>query len=210
MIKILLVDDHIIVREGLKKILEKETDLEISGEAGNAGEVLDFLKNNECDIVILDINLGARSGLDIVKDIKKINKNIKILVLSIYPEDSFAFNAHKLGVSGYLTKDVSNEELLNAIRRINKGRKYLSETLAEKLALRMDSDEEKPVHEKLSRREFQILLLIGKGKSLINIAKELFLSYNTVYTYRNRILEKMGMNSNAELIHYLIKNNLLD
>ena len=210
MIRILLVDDHSVVREGLKKILEKEPDIKVSGEAGNSDEVLKFIKNKDCDIVILDINLPGRSGLDIVKDIKKFNNNIKILVLSIYPEYSFAFKAHKLGVSGYLTKDVTTEELLKAIRKINNGRKYVSEILAERLASRIDQSEVKQVHEKLSSREFQILLLIGKGKSLTKISEELFLSYNTVYTYRNRILEKMGMNSNAELIHYLIKNNLLD
>jgi len=210
MIRILLVDDHSVVREGLKKILEKEPDIKVSGEAGNSDEVLKFIKNKDCDIVILDINLPGRSGLDIVKDIKKFNKNIKILVLSIYPEYSFAFKAHKLGVSGYLTKDVTTDELLKAIRKIYNGRKYVSEILAERLASRIDQSEVKQVHEKLSSREFQILLLIGKGKSLTKISEELFLSYNTVYTYRNRILEKMGMNSNAELIHYLIKNNLLD
>ena len=209
MIKILLADDHIIVREGLKKIFEKENDLQLCGEAENANDVLKFLKTNNCDIVLLDINLPDKSGLDIMKEIKKSKPNIKIIILSIYPEDSFAIIAFELGASGYLTKDTSTHVLLNAIRKVSKGGKYISEGVAEKLASKVDGDAVRSPHERLSKRELQVLLLMAKGKTNSEIAKELSLGYNTISTYRTRILEKMEMNSNAALIHYVISKNLL-
>ena len=210
MTKILLADDHIIVREGLKKILDRESDLQITGEAENTNEVLEFFKKNTCDVLILDINLPGKSGLDIMREIKKSKPNVKILILSIYPEDSFAINAFELGASGYLTKDASTEILLKAIRKISHGGKYVSESLADKLASRITTDWGKSPHENLSKREIQVLLLIGKGKTTSEIAKELSLGYNTISTYRARILDKMGMNSNAALIHYTITHNLLE
>jgi len=210
MIKILLADDHSIVRAGLRKILEKETDLHIIGEAENASEVLEFVKNNDCDFITLDINMPGASGLDVLKEVKKIKPKIKVLILSIYPENSFAISAFELGASGYLTKDSTPKELVKAIRKISAGRKYVSEEMTEKLVSRVELKQDKLLHEKLSRRELQVLLLIGEGKTSSEIAEKLCLSENTIATYRARILEKMNMRSSAALIHYVIKNNLLE
>jgi two-component system, NarL family, invasion response regulator UvrY len=210
MIKILLADDHSIVRAGLRKILEKESDLQIVEEVENALDVLKFAKKHDCDLIILDINMPGKSGLEVIQDIKKMKPQIKILILSIYPEDSFAINALELGASGYLTKDSTPGELVKAVRRINSGGKYVSESMKDKLVLRIEKEENKILHEKLSKREFEILLLIGEGKTPAQIAEKLNISINTVATYRARILEKMNMHSNAALIHYVIKNNLIE
>jgi len=209
MAKILIADDHSIIRAGIKRILEQETDLKVIGEVGTAYEVLEFVNKNDFDLLLLDINMPGASGLGLLKDVRKIKPQIKVLVLSIYPEESFAVGAFELGASGYLTKESSPELLVKAIRKIINGGKYLSEDLGERLASRIDLESTKVLHERLSTRETEVLLFIGEGKTSAEIATKLGISVNTVATYRARILEKMNMNSNAALIHYVIKNELL-
>ena len=209
MAKILIADDHGIVRAGIRKILEKEIDLQIIGEAGNAYEVLEFVNKKNFDLLLLDINMPGSGGLDLLRKVRKIKPQIKILIVSIYPEETFALNAFELGASGYLTKESTPEELVKAIDKINGGGKYLSEHFGEKLASRIDLTRSKTLHERLSTRETEVLLFIGEGKTTTEISEKLNLSTNTISTYRTRILEKMNMNSNAALIHYVIKNNLL-
>jgi two-component system, NarL family, invasion response regulator UvrY len=209
MLKIVIADDHSILRAGIKKILEKEVDLQVVGEAGNYHEVLELVNKVEFDLLVLDINMPGASGLGILKEIKKIKPQIKILILTIYPEESFAVRAFELGAAGYLTKESTPELLVKAIQKIKDGGKYLSEKLGEKLASRIDVKYSKSFHERLSTRETEVLLLIGEGKTTSEIAQKLSLSINTVATYRARILEKMNLSSNVALIHYVIKNGLL-
>ncbi len=209
MTKILIADDHSIVRAGIKKIIEKDVTLQVIGEAKNAFEVLQMVEQNECDLIILDINMPGASGLSVLKRVKIIKPRIKILILSIYPEESFAIRAFKLGASGYLTKESSPQLLVKAIYKIRDGGKYLSEKLGESLAARIDLETFRPLHEKLSTRETEVLLYIGEGKTSSEIATQLGVGISTIATYRVRIMKKMSMKSNAALIHYVIKNELL-
>ncbi|HRE39754.1 MAG TPA: response regulator transcription factor [Ignavibacteria bacterium] len=210
MIKILIVDDHQMIREGVKKILKSEPDIQILGEAKNGVEAIDFVSKNQIDLVILDITLPGQSGIDIMKSLQKIHNKIKILIFSMHPEDRFAVRALKSGASGYLTKDAGAEQLVNAIHKIANGSKYISETLAEQLALEIYEEKFKELHEYLSDREFEVFLMISKGKKVSHIADVLNISIPTVNTYRARILEKMKMKSNVELSNYALKHNLLE
>jgi len=210
MINILIADDHYLVREGFKKLINREVDMTIPAEAATGPDVLEKLAEEEIDVVVLDINMPGKSGLDLLKDLRDNYHHIKILILSMQPEDRFAIRLLKSGASGYITKESAPDELVKAIRKVYNGGKYISSTLAEKLAFDIDIDTEKPLHENLSDREFQIFELIGAGKSIAEIARELSLSQSTVHTYRTRVLEKMKMHSNAEIIHYAIKNKLVD
>jgi two-component system invasion response regulator UvrY len=210
MIKIFLADDHELVREGLKKILKEESDIQVVNEANNGDEVLYKIKNCDCDIILLDMNMPGKSGLDLIKELKVHLPKLHILVLSIYPEEKYAIRALKAGASGYITKDSAIEELVSAIRRISTRGKYISSNLAEKLASQIDSDMERLPHERLSNRELQILCMIASNKNIKEIANELFLSVSTVNTYRARILEKMNMHTDIELTHYVIYNNLAE
>ncbi|SMO37918.1 two component transcriptional regulator, LuxR family [Saccharicrinis carchari] len=208
MIKLLIVDDHFLIREGLKKTLKTETDILVIGELVKGAEVCDFIRNKECDLIILDINLPDRNGLDVLKDVKAIKPNIHVLMLSVNPEKDFAVRTIKAGAAGYITKDRAPEELIKAIRKsVNSGR-YISEQLGEKLARDLESGFSEKLHEKLSDREFQVLCLIGSGKSSKEIATNLALGISTVNTYKSRIFEKMNFESTSQLIHYVIKNNL--
>ena len=209
MIKILIADDHSIVRAGLIKLLEKESDMQVTAEAENGNQVLEFIRKNDYGVIILDINMPGKSGLDVLKEVKKSNPDIKVLILSIYPEENYAMHSFELGASGYLTKDSTPAELTKAIRKINAGGKYVSEVLAEKLAFDIDIKHHKNLHENLSEREMEILLLIAEGNPPAMIAKQLNISVNTIATYRARILEKMKMESNAALIHYAVKSGLV-
>ncbi|MBL7073885.1 response regulator transcription factor [candidate division KSB1 bacterium] len=210
MIKILIADDHILIREGFKKIIDREIDLSVVGEAQNSREVLEFVKQKECDVIVLDISMPGRSGLDVLKELKAINPRINVLILSMHPEERFAIRALKAGASGYITKESAPAELVKAIRKVADGRKYVSETVAEDLTSALVSDKGRALHESLSDREFQVLRLIGLGKTVHDIADELSLSPSTINTYRARILDKMNMRSNVELIHYVIQNKLID
>ena len=210
MLKILIADDHPIVRQGLKQILSEESDMGVFGEAQNSQEVLELVRKQDWDIVILDITMPGRGGIDVLKELKHQYPKLPLLILSMHPEDQYAVRALKAGAAGYLTKESAQEELIKAIRKIVRGGKYISSTLAEKLAFDLETETEKPLHETLSDREHQVLLMIASGKTVSEIAEELSLSVKTIDTYRARILEKMKMKTNAELMHYAIKNGLVD
>ena len=210
MIKVFITDDHLLIREGFKKLLKDEMDIEVAGEAGNANDAMDFLLKNNVDVLILDINLPDKSGLDLLKELKEFKPDLRVLILSMHPEDRFAMRVLRAGAYGYVTKESAGEELVKAIRKVHSGGKYVSATLAEKLVFEIQSGSDKPVHEILSDREFQVFQMIASGKTLAEIADSLSLAVTTVSTYRARILEKLNLHSNAELIHYAITNNLLD
>ncbi|MCK4352835.1 response regulator transcription factor [candidate division WOR-3 bacterium] len=210
MIKILIADDHPIIREGLKQIIAEIPDMAVADEASNGQEVLDKVWKNDYDVVLLDISMPGRSGLDILKQLKNQRPKLPVLVLSVHPEEQYAVRVLRAGASGYLTKENASDELITAIRKVSQGRKYVSSTLAEKLASDIGIDVQNPLHKTLSDREYQVLRLIASGKAVKQIASELFLSVKTVSTYRSRILEKMQMKSTAELIRYALKNQLVD
>ena len=209
MIKILIADDHPIVRRGLHQILAEQPDMAVLGEAQNAEELLELARRADRDVVVLDISMPDRGGLEALKELKALRPGAAVLVLSIHPEDQYAGRALKAGAAGYLTKDSAPEELVKAIRKVLAGGKYISPSFAEMLALRLDAGLAKPLHEALSDREYQVLCLIASGKTVSQIAAELALSVKTVSTYRGRILEKMNMQSNAELTRYTIQNGLI-
>lgn len=211
MIKVIIADDHKMFLQGLKQILREAPDIVVVDEAGNGQEALNKIyANNNIDLLILDISMPGLSGLDVIKELRSNKSRISILILSMYPEEQYALRAIKAGASGYITKASAPEELIEAIRKISKGGTYISSSIAEKLLFSLKGDSEKLLHEALSNREYQILKMIASGKTVSQIADELFLSVKTISTYRTRILEKMNMKSNAELIHYAIKHKLLE
>jgi len=210
MINVYIVDDHEIIREGLKKILREESDIRVVGEAQNGDEVLQNIKNIECDIMLLDMNMPGRSGLDLIGDLKELKPAMHILILSIHPEDKLALRTLKSGASGYLCKDTALDELVIAIRKIYVKGRYLSTTLAEQLAFDFLPDKNQLPHETLSNREQEIMFMLVAGKKVKDIAAELQLSISTVFTYRIRIFEKLQIKSNVELTHYAINNKLVD
>ena len=210
MIKILIADDHAVVRRGLKQILAEEPNMAVFGEACNAQEVLKNVREQNWDIVILDITMPDRSGLEVLKELKNIRPKLPVLILSIHPEEQYAVRVLKAGAAGYMTKESAPEELVKAIRKVLRGGKYISPSLAEKLAFDLETDSEKPLHETLSDREYQVMCMIASGKTVKEIAKKLYLSVKTISTHRARILGKMKMKTNAELTHYAIKNRLVD
>lgn len=210
MTKTIIVDDHPIVRQGLKQILSEEPDMAVFGEAQNSQEVLDLIHKQDWDIVVLDITMPGRGGLDVLKEIKHERPKLPVLILSIHPEDQYAVRALKAGAAGYLTKESAPEELVRAMRKILRGGKYVSSTLAEKMAFNLEMEAGKPLHETLSDREYQVMLMIASGKTTNAIAEEMALSVKTISTYGARIREKMKMKSNADLTYYVIKNNLID
>jgi len=207
-IKIIIADDHPLFRRGLKHALEETDDIEVACEADNGDELLSLIKGDEFDMVLLDIAMPGKSGLDLLKQLKSEYPKLLILVLSVYPEEQYAVRFIKAGASGYLTKESASEKLVEAIRKVADGGKYASQTITEKLAFDF-SDYEKPLHETLSDREYQVFGMISVGKSLTEIGKELSLSVKTISTHRTRILEKMKLKKNAELIHYAITQNLI-
>jgi two-component system invasion response regulator UvrY len=209
-IKIIIADDHAIVREGLKQIVAEEKDMIVSGEAEDAASLMELLKKEKWSIVVLDINMPGKSGLEALKDIKQLYPGLPVLILSMFSEDQYGLRAIRAGASGYLKKVSATTELVAAIRKIISGRKYINPALAEKLADNIGGDKNNYLHEKLSDREYQIMCSIALGKSAEEIADELALSINTIYTYRNRILEKMSMKSNVELTQYAIQNKLIE
>jgi two-component system, NarL family, invasion response regulator UvrY len=210
LIRVLIADDHGIVRKGMKQILSRTPDIEVVSEASTGQEALDKIWANNFDVVILDISLPGRNGLEILKQIKTQRPKLPVLILSMYPEEQYAVRVLRAGASGYLTKESDKNELIDAIRRVAQGKKYITPSLAEKLASELEPSISKALHEKLSDREYHILCLIAKGKSSNEIADELALSIKTVSTHRARVLEKMGMKSNAELTHYAVQNKLVE
>lgn len=207
--RILIVDDHAVVRRGLKQILNESFQTAIFGEAGTAQAALDKIWHEEWDVVVLDVSMPGRSGLEVLKDIKKSRPKLPVLVLSMHPEDQFAVRVIRSGAAGYMTKECAPEELVGAVKKILVGGRYVSPALAEKLVLYLDIDPQKQPHEFLSDREFQVLRMIGDGKTVRDIASELSLSDKTVSTYRTRLLEKMSLKTSAELIHYAVHNGLV-
>jgi DNA-binding NarL/FixJ family response regulator len=210
MIKVLLADDHAIVRGGVKEILIRHLESVECGQAENAEQVLAQVREHPWDLLILDITMPGRSGLDILADLKRLRPELPILVLSMLPEDQFGKRVLKAGASGYLKKESAPEELIQAVRKVLAGGRYVSPTLAEKFARDLQGNADRPPHEALSTREFEILVMIGSGKAVGQIAGELHLSGTTVSTYRARILEKMNMTTTAELIRYAVRNHLAD
>jgi two-component system invasion response regulator UvrY len=210
MIKILIADDHPVVRKGLREIIEETADMKVVDEASNGQEVLAKVFKKDFDVVLLDISMPGRSGLDILKELKSQLPKLAVLVLSIHPEEQYAVQVLKAGAAGYLTKKSAPEELVAALRKVSTGGKYVSPSLAEKLASALEKGIDKPLHETLSAREYEVMRKIASGKTVTEIARELFLSPKTISTYRTRILEKMRMKKNAELIRYAIKNRLVD
>ncbi|MGD8747914.1 MAG: response regulator transcription factor [Balneolaceae bacterium] len=212
MIKVVIADDHPLVREGLKKVVDQSTiDIKVIAEASNANELMEILRKTDPSIVVLDISMPGKSGLDALKEIKEFYPDLPVLMLSIHPEDRFAIRALKAGAAGYLNKSSISEQMITAIRKIvTQKKKYISQDVAEQLASRVDLSKEKPLHESLSDREYQIMCMIASGKKVNEIAEELALSIQTVHTYRSRIKEKMGLKSNVEFTRYAMKQNLID
>lgn len=210
MIKVLIGDDHAIVRQGLKQILSEESGMFFCGEAENGNSVLSAIYKENWDVLILDISMPGLSGLDILKEVKKIRPRLPVLILTMHSEEQFALRSLKAGASGYLTKDSAPEELVKAVKKLLDGGKYVNQQLAEILATDIERDTDKPLHDSLSDREYQVMRLIASGKTAKQIADQLALSVKTISTYRARLLEKMNMKTNAELTHYAIQNKLVD
>jgi DNA-binding NarL/FixJ family response regulator len=204
--RILTIDDHEVVREGVKGIFA--TGVAVFGEARNGAEAINLIHDQDWDIAILDISLGGRSGLDVLKEIKQLRPKLPVLMLSMHAEDQYAMRAFKAGASGYISKASSRDELREAVLKVIKGGRYVSPSMAEKMVFDLSSSE-KPPHEQLSDRELEVLLLIASGKTVGEIADLLALSDKTISTYRRRILDKMQLSTNAELTHYAIRNNLV-
>lgn len=210
MIRIILADDHPVVRRGLRQILAEEADMSVVGEARNAEELLALVRTQGCEVLVTDISMPGRSGLEALREVKHDYPTLPVLVMSVYSEDQFGVQALKLGASGYLHKGDVTEELIPAIRKVVTGGRHITAALAEKLAAHLVTDTERPVHQILSGREHQFLCMLATGKSLKDIAQELDLSVQTISTFRNRTLEKLGMKSNAQLVHYALSHRLLD
>jgi two-component system, NarL family, invasion response regulator UvrY len=209
MIKVLIVDDHTIVRQGLIQILEETSDIVAAAEARNGREAIALLRAGAFDVVLLDVSMPDMDGLSVLNAIKPEHPKLPVLVLSMYPEEQFALRLLKAGASGYLTKESASEELIRAIRKVAQGGRYITLELAETLAFAVDKDD-RPPHETLSNREYQIMRLIASGKSTGDIAEALSLSVKTVSTYRTRILDKMGLSSNAEIMRYAMQQGLVE
>jgi DNA-binding NarL/FixJ family response regulator len=209
MIKLIIADDHSIVREGLKQIIADTNDMIVCDEAENGGELIRKVLKNKFDVVVLDITMPDTNVLDVLKQLRRQVPGIKILILSMHPEEQYAVRVLKAGAAGYLNKESAPSDLVRAIRIVAQGRKYISPSFAESLADTLVSDHEKPPHAHLSDREYQVLVRLAAGNTVKEIAENLFLSEKTISTYRSRILQKMNMANNAELIHYAIKNNLV-
>jgi two-component system invasion response regulator UvrY len=207
--KILICDDHKIVREGLRQILGHLSEITMIDEAGNGHEAMDLLKKVDYDILLLDISLPDKNGLEVLQAVKERWPAINVLMLSMMPQEQYAIRALKMGASGYLTKDTASEELLLAVKKVSEGGKYISSSLAEGLALNLEKENYAMKHNILSGREFEILIKIANGKSLQEIGNELFISVKTVSTYRSRIMEKMELSRNTELTRYCMENKLI-
>jgi DNA-binding NarL/FixJ family response regulator len=209
MIRILIADDHVIVRAGLKEFIAEQTDMEVAGEASTGAEAIAAVRAHDFDVVLLDIMMPDKNGIDTLKVLHQIKPEISVLILSTHPEEQYAINLLRAGASGYVSKEAASDQLVSAIRTVARGRKYVSPALAQILADDLTGDAERPLHTGLSQREFQIFCKLAAGAAVSKIANELHLSVKTVSTYRARILEKMMMKSNAEITNYAIKSGLI-
>jgi DNA-binding NarL/FixJ family response regulator len=205
--RVLIADDHAIVRKGLRQIAEESGQISV-GEACNGQEALDKLRQERWDALVLDINMPGRHGLDVLQAVRDLQPGLPVLILSMHPEDQYAMRVLKAGASGYMNKDAAPDELVQAIQKVVAGGKYISPSLAEKLAFEISGNTEKEPHEKLSDREYRVLVMIGAGRSVGQIADDLALSVKTISTYRSRVLEKMNLSTNADMIRYVIDHNL--
>jgi two-component system, NarL family, invasion response regulator UvrY len=210
MINILIVDDHAIVREGLKRIFLSEKDMRVVGSAMDAAGAVRAIMETTVDVVVLDISMPGKNGLDVIKDLKLMQPDVRILILSMYPEERFAMRSIKAGASGYLTKEMAPDEIVTAIRKIHTDLNYITPSLANIIASELQHPTDKAPHERLSEREFEVMCLLASGKPVFEIATSLAIGESTVSTYRNRILMKMKMKTNSELIHYGIVNGLVE
>lgn len=210
MIRVIIADDHPIIRAGLKQILADAGDIEAAGEAASGAELLKAVTREDYDVVLLDLSMPGMDGLDVLKQLKIDRPRLPVIILTVHPEAHYALRVLKAGASGYLTKESAPDQLIAAIHKVGRGGKYISPALAEQIAFALDTDVQKPSHETLSDREYQVMTLIASGKSVSEIAEELTLSVKTISTYRARVLEKMGMKTNAELTHYAVANGLVD
>ena len=210
MLKILIADDHPVFRRGLKQIIAETTDIVVADEAADGLEVLNKVKVGDFDVVLLDISMPGKTGIDVLAQLKYERPKLPVLMLSMHPEEQYAVRALRAGASGYLTKESAPDELVGAIRKVSTGGKYVSASLAEKLASIVQKEGEELPHQTLSDRELHVMCLIASGKTVSEIAKGLSLSVKTISTYRSRILEKMKMKNNAELTRYAINNSLID
>jgi DNA-binding NarL/FixJ family response regulator len=209
MIKVLIADDHAIVREGLKQILADIPDMEVFGEADSGDEALKFIRSGGWNIMLLDIAMPGKNILELIKVTKHQSPHLPILILSMYPEDQYAIRMLRAGADGYLTKESAPEQLVAAIRKVAQGGKYISPAMTEKLIAELNPNQTPPLHATLTDREFQVFCGICKGESLTDLARQMTLSVKTISTYRTRLMEKMNMSKNAEIIYYAFKNDLL-
>lgn len=211
MIRVILADDHAVVRRGLHQILAEPGDIEVVGQAAEYGELMTLMRDTECDVLVLDISMPGKSGMDTLKIVKERQPRLPVLILSMFPEDQYALRALKAGAAGYVTKDTAPERLVEAVRTAARGRKYVTPELAAALAERIGTDhDDRPAHETLSDREFETLKYIAAGRKLSEIAELMTLSPKTVSVYRARALEKLGVGSNAELAQYALRHKLLE
>lgn len=208
--RVLIADDHPIFRAGLKETLLKDRAVDFVGEAEDGHKALQLARKHRWDAVVLDITMPGKEGLEVLQELRRERPKLPVLILSAHPEDQLALRLLKAGAAGYVTKDKAPEILLNALRKVVRGGKYVSESLGEKAVLQLASETAKPLHETLSNREYQVLVMIAAGKAIKQIAKELFLSVRTVSTYRARVLGKLNLRTNAELIRYALQNRLVD
>ena len=207
--KVLVADDHAVVREGLKRILNQDQGIQVVAEAEDGSAALDRAREVDFDVVVLDMSMPGRGGLETLQELKRLWPSLGVLVLSMHPEDQYAVRVLREGADGYLSKESAAEELISALRKIHGGGKYVSPSLAERLAHTVERGFAGPPHEQLSTREFQVMVLIAQGRTVSEIGDELHLSVKTISTYRSRILEKMGMRNNAELMHYAIEEGIV-
>jgi two-component system invasion response regulator UvrY len=209
MIRVLVADDHAVVRRGVLQILSEAPDLVAAGEASTGREALQAILEDDYDVIVLDISMPGGSGLEVLEQIRDLRPALHVLILTMYPEEQYAVRALKAGAAGYLTKESVPTELTAAIRRVSQGHRYITPSLAERLADRLGADVDRPRHESLSNREYQVMCELAAGKTVSDIAAELSLSRKTVSTYRRRVLDKLNLDNTAEIMHYAIQRGLI-
>ena len=209
-VKVLIADDHPVVRQGLKMMLSSDTEIDVVGEARDGDEAFEMAHQLDWDVAVLDYSMPGRGGVELLSDVKHDYPDRPVLIMSIYPEDPHGLRALKAGAAGYITKESAGDELTAAVKKVATGGRYISSTLAEKLAMRLTPEQERPPHERLSDREYRVMWLLASGKTLHQIAEEMRLSPSTVSTYRGRILKKLSLSTNVDLVHYAMKHRLIE